>query len=215
MRAGKLGGEGHFLAVAVHGGNDGDVIGQIKSGFEGFRQPVLQVVTDLEAIHHHFNGVFLVLVQIRGVIHVVDTPVDACTDKALGTQLLEQVEMFAFLFADHWRQQHQFAAVFHGQHLIHHLADGLGGQRGFMLRAAGLAHPGEQQAQIVVDFGDGTDGGSRVMTGGFLLDGDSRAEPFDVVHIGFFHHRQELAGIGGEGLHIAALAFCVERVKGQ
>ena len=52
------------------------------------------------------------------------------------------------------------------------------------------------------------------MTGGLLFDGNGRAEPFDVIHIGLFH-RQELAGIGGERLHVAALAFCIEGVERQ
>ncbi|MDT4847834.1 hypothetical protein FQZ97_819070 [compost metagenome] len=53
------------------------------------------------------------------------------------------------------------------------------------------------------------------MGGGLLLDRDRRRQAFDGVHIGLFHHRQELPGIGRQGLHIAALALGVESVEGQ
>ena len=157
----------------------------------------------------------LVLVQLRGVVHIVDAAVHPHADKALGTQLIEQMQVLAFLLANHRRQQHQLAAFLHGQHLIHHLTDGLRGQRRFVLRAARLTHAGEQQSQVIVDLGDGAHRGARVMAGGFLLDGDRRAQPFDVVHIGLLHHRQELPGIGGQGLHVTALAFGVEGVERQ
>ena len=37
----------------------------------------------------------------------------------------------------------------------------------------------------------------------------------DLVHIGLFHALQELAGVGGKGFDVAALAFGVNGVKGQ
>ena len=216
MGAGEFGREGDLFAFfPLHGGNDGNVIGQIQGGFEGFRQPVLQVAAYLETVHHHFDGVFLVLFQVGRVIHVVDAAIHAYADKALGPQFFKQVQVLTFLFANHRRQQHQFAAFFHVQNLVHHLADGLGGQRAVVFRAAGLADTCKQQPEVIVDFGDGAHGGARVVAGGFLLDGNGRAKPLDVVHIGFFHHRQKLTGVGGKGLHVTALALGIEGVEGQ
>jgi MFS family permease len=52
--------------------------------------------------------------------------------------------------------------------------------------------------------------------GRLLLDGNGRRQPLDVVHVGLFHHRQELPRVGGQGLHVAALALGVEAgVEGQ
>ena len=34
-----------------------------------------------------------------------------------------------------------------------------------------------------------------------------------MINIGLFHHRQELAGIGGEGFHIASLSLGVQSIK--
>jgi hypothetical protein len=77
------------------------------------------------------------------------------------------------------------------------------------------AGAGVQQAQVVVDFGDGADGGARVVAGGLLLDGDGGRQPFDQVDIRLFHQLQKLAGVGRQRLYIAALAFGVQRVESQ
>ena len=48
-----------------------------------------------------------------------------------------------------------------------------------------------------------------------LVDGDGRAEALDVVDVGLLHAAEELAGVGGEGLDVAALALGVDGVEGQ
>jgi hypothetical protein len=81
--------------------------------------------------------------------------------------------------------------------------------------AVGRAGAGVEQAQVVVDLGDGADGRARIVAGGLLLDRDRRRQPFDQVDVGLFHQLQELAGVGGQRFHIAALALGVERVERQ
>ena len=84
-----------------------------------------------------------------------------------------------------------------------------------MLGAARRAHPGEEQAQVVVDLGDGPDGGAGVVRGGLLLDGDGRGQALDVVDVRLLHDRQELPGIGREGFHVAPLALGIDGVEGE
>ena len=84
-----------------------------------------------------------------------------------------------------------------------------------MLGAMRRAGAGKQQAQVVVDFGDGADRGTWVVAGGFLLDGNGGRQAFDQIHIGLVHALQKLPRIGREAFHIAALAFGIQRVKGQ
>jgi hypothetical protein len=84
--------------------------------------------------------------------------------------------------------------------------------------AGGAVHgtgPGPQHAQVVVDLGDGTDGGTPARDGVALLDGDGRADAVDPVDIGLGQALEELAGVGRERLHIAALAFGIERVEDE
>src|SRR5207253_1646490 len=70
-----------------------------------------------------------------------------------------------------------------------------------------------QEAQVVVYLRDGAHRGAGVVTGRLLLDRDRRREALDRVHVRLLHQPQELAGVGGERLDIAPLAFGVDRVE--
>ncbi len=133
-----------------------------------------QIRAYLEAIHHHFDGVLLVLLQRWEIVQLVDGAVDTYPYETLGPKLFEELQVFPLPFLDHRCQQHQPAPFRKGHHLIHHLADGLGLQGVTMLGAAGFAGTGEQQTQVVVDLGHRADGGTGIVGGGFLLYGDGR-----------------------------------------
>ena len=79
----------------------------------------------------------------------------------------------------------------------------------------GTTGAGVEEADVVVDLGDGADGGAGVVACALLVDGDSGAEAFDVVDIGLLHAAEELAGVGGEGLDVAALALGVDGIEGE
>ena len=74
---------------------------------------------------------------------------------------------------------------------------------------------GEQQLQVVVELGHGADGGARGPHRIGLVDGDGRGDAVDGVHAGLVHAVEELAGVGGEGLDVAALTFAVDGVEGE
>src|SRR4030042_1310229 len=57
--------------------------------------------------------------------------------------------------------------------------------------------------------------GAGVSAGRLLIDGDSRRQPLNEVHVGLLHLAEELAGVGGEALHVAALAFGIDGVEGK
>jgi len=215
-RAGEARRKDGFLAgFAFHRRHQRDAVGQAQRGLEGLGQALLQVGTHLETVDHDLDGVLLLLVQLGQVVEFVELAVDPRADEALGAHFLEHREVLALALANDRREQHQLGALGHRQYLIDHLADGLRLQRDVVVRAARRTDAGIEQAQVVVDLGDGADGGARIVRGGLLLDGDRRGQPFDGVHVGLFHHREELPGVGGERLHIAALPLCVERVEGQ
>src|SRR5262249_44513568 len=52
-----------------------------------------------------------------------------------------------------------------------------------------------------------------IARGRLLVDRDRRREPFDIVDVRLLHLPQELAGIRGERLDVAALTFGVDRVE--
>ena len=78
-----------------------------------------------------------------------------------------------------------------------------------------LAEGGEQDPEVVVYLRDRAHrragmGGSRA-----LLDRDGRAQPGHRLHVRLLHLLQELPGIGGEALDVAALALGVQGVEGE
>ena len=163
-RAGKIGGEQQlFRFFIVHIGDNGGTAGKIQSGFKGFGQTLGQIVTHFEAIDHHLNGVFLLQFQLRWIGKIADLAVDPRADIALAGQVLQRFGVLAFTFFNDWRQQHQALAFRLREHVVDHLADGLCGQRNIMVRAARLADARVQQAQIVVNFGNGPHRRARVM----------------------------------------------------
>jgi hypothetical protein len=51
--------------------------------------------------------------------------------------------------------------------------------------------------------------------GRFLVDGNRRAEPLNGIYIGLIHLAQKLAGIGTQGLYVAALPLSKNGIEGQ
>jgi len=139
----------------------------------------------------------------------------AGADIALGAQAVEYVQVLPFAVLHQRGQQHQPGAFRQGHDVVHHLAHGLGLQGGAVLGAAGFPDAGVQQPQIIVDLGDRAHRGAGVVGGGFLFDGNGRAQALDQVHVRFLHQRQELPGVGREGFHVAALTLGIQGIEGQ
>jgi hypothetical protein len=78
-----------------------------------------------------------------------------------------------------------------------------------------MTDAGEQQTQVVVDLGDRADRGSGVARRRLLVDGDRRRQTLDELDVGLVHLAEELAGIRGERLDVAALTLGVDRVERQ
>ena len=155
------------------------------------------------------------LVQRRRGADVIELAVHLGAQEALLLQFGQLLAILALAAAHDGRQQVKPRAFRQRQDAVGHLADGLafdGKARG---RRIGHADAGKQQAQIVVDFGDGAHGGARVLGRGLLFDRNRRRQTLDVIHIGLLHHLQELAGIGRQRFHIAALAFGIDGVERQ
>ena len=213
LGAGITGGEGLFFPLTTHGRHKGNPVRQVQGGFETLGKPLLQAWLDLEPIDDHINLMFAFFVQGRHIVDVINRAVHAQADKALAAHGFDNLQMFAFPIPDYRCQDHEFAVLWHGHHLVYHLADGLRFQGLAMVRAPGLPGAGEEQAQVIVDFCDGANGGARVVGSGLLLNGYRWRQPFDMVHIRLLHHREKLAGIGRQRLHITSLPFSIERIE--
>ncbi len=178
-------------------------------------QPLAQVGPHHEPVDHDRDVVLVLLVEDDVLLEPAQLAVDLDAGEALGAQLLEELPVLALAAADHRRQHHELGALGQHHHLVDDLLGGLRGDRAAAVVAVGVPDPGPEQAQVVVDLGDRADRGAGVPRRGLLVDRDRRRQALDRVHVGLVHLAQELAGVGGQGLHVAALAFGVDRVEGK
>ncbi len=170
---------------------------------------------DDQAIHHDLDVVLFRLGELDPVGQLDRHAVDAGAGVAVGAGLLQQVIVGALAAAGHRSQHLEAGAGRQRGDLVDDLLGRLGVDRPAAVWAVGRADAGKEHAQVVIDLGDGAHRRAGVLADRLLLDGDGRAEAADEIDLGLFHLAEELAGVGGERLDVAALAFGVERVKGQ
>jgi hypothetical protein len=102
-----------------------------------------------------------------------------------------------------------------GKQRVRHLVHRGGGDGSVTVGAVLDAQPRPEQPQQVVHLGGGAHGGAGSGAGGALVHGDRGGEALDEVRVGALHLLQELAGVGGEALDVAALSLGEKGVEGQ
>ena len=174
---------------------------------------------DNEAIDQHEHGLRKIDIEQRFGRGEFE---DAARLKQPVEALLAQIEeMIAqrlgvgMGFRAHWKQRIPARAGGQGQQPLGHLIHRVALHARAAVGAKGAADAGEQQPQEIVAFGGGGHGGARIAAGVFLADGDGGGDAVDIFHRGLFHALEELAGVGGERLDVAALALGVDGVEGQ
>ncbi len=78
-----------------------------------------------------------------------------------------------------------------------------------------MPQAGVQDAQIIINLGDGADRRARALAGRLLFDTDGRRQTADVLDLGFLHLAEELAGISRQRFDVAALALGIDRIQGE
>ena len=192
-----------------------DALRQGHRGLDRVGQPLAQVRPHDQPVDHHRDVVLELLVEVDVLLEPAQLAVDLDPREALGAQLLEQLPVLALAPSDHGRQHHELLAVLERHDLVDDLLRRLGRDRAAAVVAVRVPDPRPQQAQVVVDLGDGADRGAGVARGGLLVDRDRGRQPLDRVHVGLVHLPQELARIGRQRLDVAALALGVDRVEGK
>ena len=208
------------LAVVAHG--TGVLVEQHQqpvalhhSGRHAVAQPLVVLRLHLQLVDDHLDVVVLVAVNLQPGHRLADFAIDADVEVALAAHLLEQLAVVA-LSAAHQRSEyhHRPPLVLTKDKLddfllgvLHHTLAGLVG--------IGVGSTGIEQTEVVIDLGGRTDGGTGIFVCRFLFDGDDGAETGDLIDIGPPESAEEVAGIGREGLDVAALAFGEEGVESQ
>ena len=128
---------------------------------------------------------------------------------------LEHLRVLPLAAADQGGQDHHPRALGPRQQRVEDLLGRLLADRRAALVAGGLAQPGVQQPQVVVDLGDRGHRAPRIVAAGPLVDRNRRLQALDQVDVGPFELVQELPGVDREALDILPLALGIERVEGQ
>ena len=192
-----------------------EALGELQRGLKAFRQALADVGAHHDAVDHDVDVVREFLVERRRFRELVERAVDLDALKALLEVFGELLLVLALAAAHDRRQQIEAGALRQRQHAVDHLRDDLALDRQARGGRIGHADARPQQAHVVVDLGDGADGGARVLRRGLLLDRDRRRQAVDLVDIRLLHHLEELARIGRERLDIAPLALGIDGVEGE
>ena len=209
--AGEAFAEGDFVAVDDLDGDE--AFAELERGFEGVGEAHAGVGLGGEAVDDDVDVVPEVAVEVGDVVEGNDLAVHAGTDEAGAAGVVKDALVLALAVDDDGGEDHEAGVLVPVQDQVDHFLDGLGGEGFAAGVAVRLADARPEEAHVVVDLGDGADGGTGVVGGGFLVDGDGGGEALDLVDIGLFELAEELAGVGGEGFDVAALAFGVEGVE--
>ncbi len=157
----------------------------------------------------------LYLSSVARLVEVEELAVDTNPHEALPAGGLEHAVALGLAVLDQRPEDEQARALGQRQDPVHDLGHALAGDLAATDGAVRVTGPREQQAQVVVDLGDGADRGAGVPAGALLVDGDRGAQPVDLVDVRLLHLAQELARVRGEALDVPALALGVDRVERQ
>ena len=168
-----------------------------------------------EFVDHHLDVVVLITVHLHAAGNLHHLSVDADIQIALAAHGLEEFTVVTFTASYQRSENQDFLTVIV---LKDHVDDALLGVFHHLLASGitiGTAGTGKEQTQVVVDLGGGAHGGTWVSVGGLLLNTNNRRETCNLIDIGAFHAAEEVAGVGREGLDIAALTLGKDGVEGQ
>ena len=170
---------------------------------------------DNQPVDDGLNGVIFVAVKLDLLVDLANFVVDTHAYKARFAHIFKYL-LVVPLAVDNQGREHLDAAVCrHPLYAFYDLLRRLRLHRPAADWAVRGAHAREEQAQVVVDFGDGADGGARVVADALLIDGDGGAQPFNLVHSWLFQLPQELARVCRKRLHVAPLPLGKNGIKGQ
>ena len=205
------------LPLPRHDLDLGDTVGEAERRFERVGEAPLDAFLQHQTVDDDLDLVVLVLreplVTLQELVDVDRLAVDARPHVALAGQVFEQRVVLALAAAHDGRQHLEPQAVVHVEDAVDDLLRRLALQPRAVVRAVLDADPGVEQAEVVVDLGDGADGRSWVAARRLLVDRDRRRQPLDDVDVGLVHLPEELAGVRAERLDVAALTFRVDRVE--
>ena len=217
VRAGQLLGEGAPRGIPglVDDVDRDEAVGQAQRRLERIGEAREDVIAGDESVDDDRDVVLELLLEGRRVVELDLLAIDDRARVAARGEILEQVDELALLLRDHRAHDLVARARLERHELVGDLLHGLLLDALTAFGAVRYSDARPQQSHVVVDLGYRADRGPRVAVGGLLVDGDRRTQSFDEVHVGPVDLAEELPGVGGERLHVAALALGEDGVEGE
>ena len=147
-----------------------DAIGEIKCGAKRIREPCFQPFANHNTVYNHVDVVAEFLVQFGRFIQFIEFAIDLDPREALLAKFKKLLAVFTFAVANNRGQKEPAGPLLHCHDAIDHVLHLLCFNRQTRCRRKRCANAGKQQTHIVVNFGHGADGGSRVFRCCFLFD---------------------------------------------
>ncbi len=209
--AGELLREGDLLTTREGGEREAARLPERR--LEGVDEASPDVGGDAQPVHDDLDRVRALPVDLAGLGELDRLSVDAGADEPPARQILQHLPELPLPAAHDRGEDLEARSLARREDPVGHLLDGLGGDRPAALVAVRRPRPREEDAEVVVDLGDGPDRRARVVRGRALLDRDCRREPLDVLDLGLLHLLEELPRVRREALDVAALPLRVDRVE--
>jgi hypothetical protein len=190
-------------------------VGELERRLHGVREALLDAALDDEAVDDDLDGVLVLLAQLRRIAELDELAVHPRAGIALRGQLLEEVDELALARPHDGGEDLEAGALVELEQLVDDLLRRLLGHELAADGAVGASDAGPQEPHVVVDLGDGPDGGAGVLARGLLVDRDRGRETLDEVDVRLVHLTEELSRVGGERLDIAALPLREDGVEGE
>src|SRR5690606_2806645 len=158
-----------------------------------------------DAVDHDLDGVLLLLVELGRLLEAVGGPMGARAHEALGAEFGVELAELALPVHHDRGQDLEPEALAQPEDVV----DDLLARAPLHDLAADVAvlhaRARVEDAEVVVDLGDGADGRARVRRGGLLLDGDGRREPAQLLDVGAIEPPEELTRVRAQALDVAPL----------
>jgi len=195
----------------------------LECGFHRVRQAGALLVGSLlvfgmidhQPIHHGFNCVDFVAIQRYFILQAHHLPIHPHADKPGFADFLKDSLVSPLAPTDNGSKDQQPCTIREVKQQVHNFLCRLFDHLTPADRAVGNAHPGKQEAQVIINLGYRANRGAWVVRSTFLVNGNCRRQTINVIHIRFFHLSQELAGIRREGFNISTLPFGKDGIKCQ
>ena len=161
-----------------------------------FGQAALDAGLDDQTIDDDVDGVIAAAIELDVFVERAEDGIDAGLAEPLLLQLGQLLLELPLAAADDRRQHVDARILWIQHHHVHDALERLGGNLAPALGTVRDADVGEEEPQVIVDFGDGADGRSRIRRRRLLFDRDGGRQAVDEIDVRFLHLLEKLPGIG-------------------